>query len=984
MIARITGLLLLNLITALALRAAPTGRIVGKVIDKVTREPMIAANVVVEGTSLGTSSDINGNFSIRLVPAGFQRVKASYIGYRSVVDSLVSVTEDQTTVVNFELEPVTLETAPVTITAQALGQSQAINQQLAAPQIMNVVSSARIQELPDANAAESAGRIPGVSILRSGGEANQIVVRGLQPKYNAVTINGVRMASSNANDRSADLSMISPFSLEGIEVIKVMTPDLDPDALGGTVNFQMREAKGEEEGMRYNLLAQGGYNGLSDAYNKFRNYRYVGSVEGRFFEDHRFGLFAQGDWERRNLTSNEYGATYTAASNNQTDYYTTRLNLNDVLRDRQRGNGTIVMDYKETDWKVALTNFFSSGVTESQNRGEVFDIAASPLHRFQFNYSKSTLNLLTNALEAEYSLPVVHLDAKLSHTYSETNNPYDWTVEFLAPDQNLNAFVGKSNLNPIVIPPVARNDTGAIFLNNITTPSNYARERAVTASLDLDASTNFPGLNTTATFKIGGKFRHQRRSNDHQESVGDGLGVTSARYIDSMIASHFPALAPYAGTTPLPFGPFVDPGFDYGEFLNGDYPMVMPTSYPMLSEMINFVRANAGLIEQNDAISWAYSRSASTTFNYSGYENQAGAYAMTTLNIGSAVTFIPGVRYQFLRTRYTAPQGMQDTRSLHGGPYKHYDTTVVIDRSYWLPDLILKYKPLPWFDVRLAYTTTLAYPDYNTIVPRIDIDIGGTITWNNSELSPTRSRNYDLYASFYDNSFGLFTIGGFWKKIDDLIYGISFIENGMAAQPYFPQRYAYSSPISGSYTVVTSVNLPSTIDNYGIELDWQTHFWYLPNPLNGMVLNVNYTHVFSSTDYPYVLYRSPAPRVPPVRIDTTFSAPLLYRPNRILNLSLGYDYLGFSVRLSMLYQADIFTGFAGSAAWLQLHTSTAAYRRWDLSVKQNLPWFGLQIYGDINNLNAAKDVSVIAAPTGVPNSQQSYGLTGDLGLRLRF
>jgi len=49
-----------------------------------------------------------------------------------------------------------------------------------------------------------------------------------------------------------------------------------------------------------------------------------------------------------------------------------------------------------------------------------------------------------------------------------------------------------------------------------------------------------------------------------------------------------------------------------------------------------------------------------------------------------------------------------------------------------------------------------------------------------------------------------------------------------------------------------------------------------------------------------------------------------------------------------------------------------------------LPWFGLQVYGDLNNLNSANDVSVIQAPTGVPTSQQSYGLTADLGLRWNF
>ena len=81
----------------------------------------------------------------------------------------------------------------ITVTAQAEGQMAAINQQLSARTITNVVSSARIQELPDANAAESVGKLPGVAILRSGGEGNKVIIRGLSPQYNNIKINGVKM-----------------------------------------------------------------------------------------------------------------------------------------------------------------------------------------------------------------------------------------------------------------------------------------------------------------------------------------------------------------------------------------------------------------------------------------------------------------------------------------------------------------------------------------------------------------------------------------------------------------------------------------------------------------------------------------------------------------------------------------------------------------------------------------------------------------------
>ncbi len=232
----------------------------------------------------------------------------------------------------------------------------------------------------------------------------------------------------------------------------------------------------------------------------------------------------------------------------------------------------------------------------------------------------------------------------------------------------------------------------------------------------------------------------------------------------------------------------------------------------------------------------------------------------------------------------------------------------------------------------------------------------------------------------YDNTIGLFTVGGFLKRIDNLIYPWTFYVSGAQAAQYFPQSLT-SGPPSSNYRIYTFVNDSYRINNWGIETDWQTHFWYLPSPLNGLVLNINYTHIFSKAEYPFVYSYQASLRSPVVLVDTSFTDRLLFQPDNIINLSVGYDYDGFSIRVSMLYQADVFTG---PNFWPQLRSSTSSYRRWDVSLKQDLPWFGLQIYGDVNNLNKVDDISVIQASTGVPQSQQSYGVTADIGLRWRF
>jgi len=131
------------------------------------------------------------------------------------------------------------------------------------------------------------------------------------------------------------------------------------------------------------------------------------------------------------------------------------------------------------------------------------------------------------------------------------------------------------------------------------------------------------------------------------------------------------------------------------------------------------------------------------------------------------------------------------------------------------------------------------------------------------------------------------------------------------------------------------VNDPNRATDYGVEFDWQTHFWYLPHPFDGLVLNVNYTHVFSKAKYPYTNVEKVGRAT--VYVDTSYTDRLLYQPDNMANLSVGYDYQGFSIRVSMIYQDNI---FSGPNFWPQLRTTTAAYTRWDLSAKQNLPWFG--------------------------------------------
>ena len=98
----------------------------------------------------------------------------------------------------------------------------------------------------------------------------------------------------------------------------------------------------------------------------------------------------------------------------------------------------------------------------------------------------------------------------------------------------------------------------------------------------------------------------------------------------------------------------------------------------------------------------------------------------------------------------------------------------------------------------------------------------------------------------------------------------------------------------------------------------------------------------------------PSFQVVTLNLDSLYIDRLLDQPRDIINLSLGYDYKGFSGRLSMNYISNV---FSTTNFWPGLREDTDAYRRYDLSVKQKLPVKGLELYLNVSNLTEAVDIT---------------------------
>ncbi len=957
------SLIFLFTLSLAATAFAASGNIEGHVRDAQTGKALPGANVILKETSMGAASNVNGKYVIHDIPPGTYTISASYIGYESE-KFIVKVKNNFTVEQNFKLKPVGVKGKTVVVTAQANGQNQAINEQLSSSQIASVVSAARIQELPDQNAAESVGRLPGVSLIRQGGEGSQVVIRGLAPQYNMITIDGVQVPPDLGSNRAVDLSDISSSMLGGIEVIKAITPDMDAAELGGTVNFQLREARTTKP--KFSLLAQSGYDGLQNTYS---DYKFVGTGEARFFDSH-FGIFGEINIGKRDLSSNDLGVSYYLNDpklNQNNPVYLSSLSLTDIPRQRKRYGATVVMDYKLPGFKVDLMNIISSGDTKEQVRREDYSLTSN-YHAYIAEEELVRLTTLTDLLDIKKDLPLFSVDLKLSHSYSENSIPNATEFEFL---QNLVGLgsINYQSLNPQAVPSLAKNDLSKTYLNNAEGFNSFYRNRNITASVDFQSTVNF-SKNISSIWKFGGEYRYTILSNNYT-SDNNLLYISGSDSVTQSILNEYPWMKKTVpnGSLQLPITVFEDNNFSYGNFLGGGYHMGVPLNIGLLQQVLNFLNVDTVKANSYDYLeNIANNNYTSVTNNYTGNEYESAAYIMSTFHFGSILTFLPGVRYQQLVTSYTAPRGTQ-TPIL----YEYSDTTINQIHGYLLPMVHLIYHPFSWLQLHLAYTNTLNYPSYKSIIPRINIGFT-SVAWNNYALKPARSTNYDAILSIYDNSIGLFTVDGFLKHISDLIFPTTTYVINPAEYPGIPKT-TKGEPLS------TYINNPNKVDLWGVELDWETHFWYLPGPLSGLVLSANFTHIFSQAKYPLVSVKTVYyPRYSQKIVNSYYKDRLIYQPNNIANLNVGYDYKGFSGRVSMTLTSNV---FEGDNYWPALRVNTAKYIRWDLSVKQVLPWYGIQIFFDVNNLNNAKDLNVNQG-SGYPTSESYYGTTADLGLRKSF
>ena len=953
---------------------AQNATITGVITDSETKDHLIGATVVIKGTTKGTITDANGQYTL-FVPTGKQTIEFSFVGYQTQ-DFEIELKPNEVKTLNLVMKPDAHLLNEVVVSAQAKGQTAAIKNQLNASGIINAVSEEKLHELPDANVADAIGRLPGLMIQRDGGEGQKIIIRGLDPKYNTVAINGMNAPSTSTTDRSTDLNMISPDMIAGAEVLKASTADKDADGLGGTVNLIMKDAS---SGLKMNVSGESGYHSQINGIG-----RYKGSIfaSNRFFND-KLGVIFTTSADQTDRSNDTFNATYDVSGNTPTeglDYtmpWISVASLESNLEKRQRFNINLNIDWKlGNGYKIKMSNLFSRMNRNRNIRQKRYDLSGNRLRFTQNDIDAHTTNM-TNILQGDFNLYSSTLSLGAGRSTTRARTPYSHEMQFRIDAPFTVDLSALSYLAPYLIMNeqfIDESDISKYYMYDVTFQKELAKETEYSAWLDwkkpFDINENINGY-----IKVGGKFRQKERSLETSRNY-------SRMDLESGYATVFdntPNITTSSFKNLIGIQDFLDPDFKSHKFLNGKYPNLQYDFALSQDAMRNFYNQN-----QN---AYKYTPTSMIRQDYSGHEDMWAGYIMSELNFGKYITFIQGVRYDFSHLKYHAYSGenVPDSES--------YEYSLDIEKTtdaesfgYWLPQIHLRVKPIDWMDIRLAYTKTLSRPDYDLIAPRTIIKpTASDVTWNRTNLKPAISTNYDIILTFYQPDYGLFTVSGFYKKIKNFIYTRSaYLLNGTVTDP---TNFDLPASIAG-YNITYSLNSPYDATLKGLELDLQLQFRKLNNFLKGIVFSANLTLMDSKMNYFETLksreknpnYVAGGTEKPfnPINSEIVYNDRLLNQPSLLFNVSLGYDYKRFSGRISCNYQDGVLISeqHRQDAADTE---STRSFTKWDAQLKYNLSK-KFALYATFSNFTNSSDRKRRDI-TNYPTNVEYYGSTFYLGFR---
>src|SRR5690554_6419339 len=359
---------------------AQSGVISGEVTDAYDGFALPGASLYIEDSNRYTVSDQNGGYQFLDVPEGTYTVYVEYIGYTTEFGEIV-VESGKTARLNFQMLIGDNTLEELVIVGDFLrGQAKALNQQKNNNNITNIISSDQVGRFPDANVGDALKRVPGITMQNDQGEARNIIIRGLSPELNSVTLNGDRIPSAEGDNRNVQMDLIPSDMISTIEVNKTLTPDMDADAIGGSVNLITRASP---NGERISATLAGGYAPIREKGNYTAGLVY----ENRFF-DNKLGAVFSASYNNNNFGSDNIEAEWKEGEKGQVYIGEKDIRKYDVQRVRR--SFALALDYNLDSNNTLFLNSMYNWRDDRENRYRVRYRKIKPVYDDQDNITGFT------------------------------------------------------------------------------------------------------------------------------------------------------------------------------------------------------------------------------------------------------------------------------------------------------------------------------------------------------------------------------------------------------------------------------------------------------------------------------------------------------------------------------------------------------------------------------------------------------------------
>lgn len=489
--------LLIAIICPSNLIAQGNGQVSGAVYESSTGSVLPGANVVIEGTSRGVAADRNGFFLIPNLTPGTYNVKVSFLGYEDGLQE-VQIEAGQTAKIDFNLLETVIEGQDVIVYGNlSRGYAKALQEQKNAPNIKNVVSSDMFQLFPDRNAAETAARIPGVSISYDQGEGEFVQIRGIGPEYNSLTINGQRIPAPDPDaGRSVGMDLLNQDLIENIIVTKASTPEIDGDAIGGNINFEMMQAP--DKGM-LTLHVGGGYNVQHSDYDEYgQDIIDLAAIGGRRFLNNKLGVLVAGSYYKTNRGSTLREFEYVDVEESD-EIEAQHSNDYDVKRERFGIN--VNTEWKFDDLNKIFLNLNHNQYLDNEIRRSVEWIVEDNEDEKETRNRLEDQTLSTVMFGGKHNFNDIKVDYTASWIKAQEDMPARTYFRF-GRDLDLTQFTNDEikDFGPTTKFPGAE----PLELNRIRIDDKLKQDSDIAGMLNVEIPYEF--MNRTSTVKFGGKY----------------------------------------------------------------------------------------------------------------------------------------------------------------------------------------------------------------------------------------------------------------------------------------------------------------------------------------------------------------------------------------------------------------------------------------------------------------------------------------------